>query len=67
MKVKKLLAMSLCLSFAFSLTGCGAGGESEASTEEMTSVAEKIVVLLETFDEKLEEYENPAPTEEKQD
>jgi predicted DNA-binding protein YlxM (UPF0122 family) len=31
------------------------------------NVAEKIVVLLETFDEKLEEYENPAPTEEKQD
>ena len=31
------------------------------------NVAEKIIVLLETFDEKLEEYENPAPTEEKQD
>ena len=28
------------------------------------SVAEKIVVLLESFDEKLEEYENPAPEEE---
>ena len=32
------------------------------------SVAEKIVVLLESFDEQLEEYENPAPEqEEKQD
>ena len=28
------------------------------------TVAEKIVVLLESFDEKLEEYENPAPEEE---
>ena len=28
------------------------------------TVAEKIVTLLESFDEKLEEYENPAPTEE---
>lgn len=31
------------------------------------SVAEKIVVLLESFDAKLEEYENPAPEEEKED
>ena len=31
------------------------------------NVAEKIIVLLETFDEKLEEYENPAPAEEKKD
>ena len=32
------------------------------------SVAEKIVILLESFDEQLEEYENPAPEqEEKQD
>ena len=31
------------------------------------SVAEKIVVLLESFDQKLEEYENPAPAEENKD
>ena len=28
------------------------------------NVAEKIIVLLESFDEKLEEYENPSPEEE---
>lgn len=31
------------------------------------SVAEKIVVLLESFDKKLEEYENPVPDEEQED
>lgn len=30
------------------------------------SVAEKIVTLLETFDERLEEYEVPSPEDEKQ-
>ena len=65
MKVKKLLAMSLCLSFAFSLTGCGAGGESEASTEEMTSVAEKIVVTTEAATEATtEEVTEEETTEE---
>ncbi len=31
------------------------------------SVAEKIIVLLEAFDQRLEEYENPAPAEEEKD
>lgn len=31
------------------------------------SVAEKIIVLLEAFDQRLEEYENPSPAEEEKD
>ncbi len=48
---------------AFRLLALDAFNECNAHRS-FRSVAEKIVVLLESFDAKLEEYENPTPEEE---
>lgn len=42
MKVKKVVALGLYMAFIFSLSGCGAGNESEITTEATASVAEEV-------------------------